>query len=343
MKRLNNRGFAISTILFSILILGTLVFGILYSTTITTKECKNGCCEPPCVLPEENTCSDFQDFSCPGEFTIGTEHFCVLKTYENSDTSINDKVVVALAKYYVNANESKNDISPYGLQYKYAICEEMGTRYIDTPTLNVTKGYYHILNNNNKFKTKINNPVTFEARPIWSNIPPGNYSTYNYDLESIGSKTTITNNSINDLTALYYSKLKSINSGLSNLSVRMINLRDLDDFTKFPCYSRRNGIDAKVRDDIDGDHGVTGFDCEGSDGYHWIYSPTAYVGYYGKYFTNILQVDAYKNAKAYIVSSTHYLDRVEYSHSSGDDFYNQHYFRPIIEISKTEYDSLPKV
>lgn len=332
MKRLNNKGFAISTILFSILILGTLVFATLYSTAITSKSCPNGCCEPPCSFPEENTCSDFQDFSCPGEFAIGSEHFCPLKTYNNSDTTTSGKVVVALAKYYVNAN---SESSTYGLQYKYAICENMNAKYTDSTTLNVSHGYYQVLNNDSKFNTKINKPVTFDARPLWSDRPPGNYVTYNYDLESIGSKVTVPNESINSLASLYYDKLKSINNNI--LAVRMLNLRDLDDFEKFPCYSDRQGINAKVRDDIDGDHGNGYFDCQISDSYHWVYSPTAYNGYVGYYYTNIMQVDALKNAEVFVVGSTHGIHRDSHS---GTDFYDKYYFRPVIEIPESLYNTL---
>ena len=185
MKRLNNRGFAISTIFFSILILGTLVFATLYSTMITTKECKNDCCDPPCTFPEENTCPKFKDFSCPNEFTIGSEHFCVLKTYDSSNTSINDKVVVAIAKYYINANPDLNNISPYGLQYKYAICENMHTSFIESSKLDgVPRAFYSIIDDNSKYNTKIKDS-TFTVHPIWSDGTIGNDNTYSYKLTKL--------------------------------------------------------------------------------------------------------------------------------------------------------------
>ena len=346
MKRLNNKGFAISTILFSILILGTLVFGTLYATTISNNTCQNGCCEPPCEIPEKeevNTCTIFKDFTCPGEFTIGSEHFCVLNTYSNRDTSINDKVVVALAKYFVNGNQSKNDISPYGLQYKYAICEGMYSTSITKDRLNIDKGYYSILNNNSKLNTHINNPKEFNARPIWNASIGNEVKKYDYDLPKLSSKISLESNPLNDLSILYYDKLKQMNNQLSSLSVRLINLRDLDDENKFPCNSpaRYNGQIARVRDDIDGDHDAGRFFCNNvSDDNQWIYFPTANPDVNTKYFTDIITVSGNKIAYIYSIDSTFTIGKEYYS---GYDFYDDYYFRPVIELSKTEYDSLPKV
>ena len=346
MKRLNNKGFAISTILFSVLVLGTLVFAILYSTILSNKVCFKDCCEQPCKLPEKeeiNTCSTFKDFSCTNEFKIGTEHFCVIKIYDGSSTTTGNKVVVALAKYFVNTDNTKTDIAPYGLQYKYAICEGMHTDSITITQLSnsATMGYYSLLNNDAKINTKIKQS-NFTVHPINSDGTTGSNKSYSFYLPKLSTITTVQYNPINTYIIDYYNKLKQINSSLSSLSVRLANIRDINNEDQFPCYSNRNGVNAKVKDDVDGNHTETEFTCNINVNYKWLYTPTATNNFSGNYLIDIMHVDNLKYLKSTFIT----VDNNKYSINKGyyvsNDFYKNTYFRPVIELSEAEYKNLPK-
>ena len=86
---LNNKGFAISTILFSVLIVFLSVLAVSYATLASNpdkkdEKCPEGCNNDKCICPkppeESIGCDSFRDFSCPNEFSIGTEKFCLLYT-----------------------------------------------------------------------------------------------------------------------------------------------------------------------------------------------------------------------------------------------------------------------
>ena len=98
MKKLNNKGFAISTILFSVLMIFISVSIITISTIASNPDknpgikCPNGCNNDNCVCPP--TPNEVLTERCPNEFKIGTEHFCPLY--------IGNDYIVALAKYNLN-------------------------------------------------------------------------------------------------------------------------------------------------------------------------------------------------------------------------------------------------
>lgn len=382
MKKLNNKGFAISTILFSILILGTLVFATLYATVpLAVPEPK---IDDP--IPTTDDCLPFIDFTCPGEFAIGTEHFCPLKTYNGSDTITsnssdpnvrNQNVVVALAKYYVNANPDLNNISPYGLQYKKAICYDMTARSITSNTTPAAMGYHSILDTVHypKMKTMINNPSTFNACVRYYDSD-GSCRDWSYDLDYLGDTNAggydFTSNPLIDLILRYYGNLKEADSSLNNneyFRIRLVNLRDFDDFnleqnsnSKFPCYKtlpRTYGdIKVYIRDDRDGDHGSnSSYRCDFNQDNMWVYSPTNNINYEGStYFTDIMAIESNHTTYALSIGSSaatldhnynsHLISREAYSFASTDDeddengdFYNDYYFRPVIEVTESYYNA----
>ena len=344
MKKLNNQGFAISTILFSILILGSLVFGVLYSTLSSSKSCPNGCCEPPCVIPEKeeiSMCDSFKDFSCPGEFTIGTEKFCLLYIQNNT--------AVALAKYPVNIGPNKSDKGPDGLQFKYSECYGVYVDSVDGSNNGARTGkygMYELINKkksdnsaNNRVKTRISSPVSFVAKKPKGN---GETSVIRYDdiksLSDIGDNSSSCNNCASKYLEQYHTKLDNIiNDSSKNIVVRMINLRDLDseyNSTKnFDCHtsSENYGGEYVVHDfafDTGGYGGGIDFDCNVSEDKKWIFSTN--------YLIDVANVNGAQPLSVFYVSDAYSI--VKLGASLSDD--RLYFLRPVIELDLNYYNQL---
>ena len=316
MIKLNNKGFAISTILFSILILGTLVFGTLYATTISTKECKNGCCEPPCQIPKKEKVNEDP---CNGEFLIGSEHFCVLK-------STNTKVT-ALAKYNLNLGCKAGDT---GCDYpRFITGEAEGLQTAKTKNLGSNATVASLseaeVNGGNKYGNyKIINSDTTALQHLDNLTGSGN-----------NSRTVAINKYVND----YKAKLKSIsdsnNLGIGNdIVVRLLNYDELIDTSIFNCkdvagktFSYYGNID-NVNYTNNNSYGNNRWDCVQNDSNKWLF--------WTNYWTGIVNY----GGQIPLYSITINGNSINKDSSGDADDING--VRPVIEITKNAYDRMPK-
>lgn len=314
MKKLNNKGFAISTILFSILILGTLVFGALYSTMIynstekATENCPNDCPKCVCPTPPEEEVED----RCTDEFVIGTEHFCVL--YKDSTN------VVALAKYNLNLGCKAGDpgcdyprfISdePEGLQSKKANGVGKGTvAAINRLEVSSTQyGYYDMIN-------------------IPSNVAEYNHTT-------LSNIDTLYNGIANPLRGYvngYKTKLQNIittnNLGITNLKVRLLNIDELNDDVNFSCVDVNN---KKIIYYNDGQsHDNNRWDCIENSNNKWLFSTS--------YWTAV----AHKGGQDPIYLLT--IDGSSITKDATGTSDDTNGVRPVIEISRSDFNRMQKV
>ena len=353
MKRLNNKGFAISTILFSVLIVFLSVLAVSYATLASNpdkkdEKCPEGCNNDKCICPkppeESIGCDSFRDFSCPNEFSIGTEKFCLLYTENNT--------AVALAKYPVNTGPYKSDKGPDGLQFKYSECYGV---YVDsvgdgTPSdISARSGKYGIYelinkkNSNNttntRVKTRITTPATFTAtKPNGT----GETSVIRYDsiksLSDIGDNSSSCNNCASKFVEQYHTKLDSIiNDSSKSIVVRMINLRDLDseyNSTKnFNCSTDPSDYSGSyaVHDfayDTGGYGGGVYFDCNVSNDKKWIFSTS--------YAIDVVNINGAVPLSAFYVSENYSI--VKIGASAVEE--RLYYFRPVIELDLNYYNQL---
>ena len=317
MFKLNNKGFAISTILFSILILGTLVFGTLYTTTISTKDCKNNCCEPPCNIPKKEKVNEDP---CTGEFMIGSEHFCVLKSTSSK--------VTALAKYNLNLGCKEGD---EGCSYPRFIAGEAEgmqtpkTKNLDSNGTVAALSDSDITTGSNKYGYyKIINSDTTELQHLDNLTGSGN-----------NSRTVKINKYVND----YKEKLKNIsntnNLGISNeIVVRLLNYEDLTDTNNFNCkdgynksFSYYSNID-NINYSNNNSYGNNMWHCSTNNSNKWLF--------WTNYWTGVVNY----SAQVPLYNITINGDYINKDSSGENDDING--VRPVIEITKNAYDRMPK-
>lgn len=305
MKRLNNKGFAISTILFSILILGTLVFGTLYSTMISnspekaTENCPSNCPKCVCPAPPEEESDD----KCTDEFIIGTEHFCVLFK-DNTN-------VVALAKYNLNIGSHFITDEQEGLQSKNANEIEKGTvkATTDVQSESTMYGYYKMLD-------------------IQSNV--SKYNNVTKDLPNINLLISSSSVLLTGYVDEYDTKLRDIistnNLGISNLKVRLLNIDDLNDSNNFSCSDVDNKTILYYNDNNSHDNNT--WQCVETPNNKWLFSTSYWTAVAHKGGQNIIYILA-------INGTTIYKDDL----GTSDDMYG---VRPVIEISRSDFNRMRK-
>lgn len=302
MRKLNNKGFAISTILFSILIIFVSVLIVSYSTLASNpdrkpaEQCPNGCENTNCICPDK------YEEKCPNEFIIGTEHFCPL--------SIGSNYVVALAKYNLNLGDNIDDNTTVGLQTKKT--KEFMVGYVpsitDTTVSGKNYGYYNLLTTTSKV-SKYNATTLRNVDELGSNIasPIRGY--------------------VND----YKNKLISINSsynlGITDINVRILNIDDISDESNFNNCKDPHG--KRVIDyNNTGDHDQNGYTCSVSEDKKWIFWTESWLGI----------VDKSKAERLY----TLYINGDGFSKSFGGHYTDIAGVRPVIEITRNDYNKLPK-
>lgn len=303
MKRLNNKGFAISTILFSILLIFVSVLIVTYSVIATNPDkkagaqCPNGCENTNCVCPEK------QEEKCANEFIVGTEHFCVL--YQDSTN------VVALAKYNLNLGRNKVENEPEGLQSKKT--KEFGVGSV--ASLNLIEissnqyGYYDMLN-------------------IQSNVAKYNQTRLKdiNNLHNGMSKPLIdyVNGYKNKLLEIINTNHLGINS--SNLKVRLLNIDDISDTNNFSCLDVHGKTILYYNDGVSHDNNT--WKCTENYNNRWLF------------WTNYWTAVAHKGGQNLVYTLSIMGSEIS-KEASGttDDSYG---VRPVIEISKSEFDNLPK-
>ncbi len=298
MKKLNNKGFAISTILFSVLVIFVSVLILSYSVLMAnpdkkpSDECPNGCNNPNCICPEK------YEEKCSNEFIIGSEHFCTLYS-DNTN-------VVALAKYNLNLGRNKSSDTEEGLQSE--------------KTKNHIVGYVPVMND-----AYVNN---------------GNYGFYNlinkqsniskYNSINLPNIDTIKSGTANQLRAYldnYELKLKSL--GIASINVRLLNINDLSDENNF-----KNCVDVYGKKIVDynsqiDDHDNNSFSCVTDSSTNWLFWTNYWSGIVNKSTSPILY--------AIKISKSGSFEKA--LGGTTDDVAG---IRPVIEISKSDFDRLPK-
>lgn len=311
MKKLNNKGFAISTILFSVLMIFISVSIITISTIASNPDknpgikCPNGCNNDNCVCPP--TPNKVLTERCPNEFKIGTEHFCPLY--------IGNDYIVALAKYNLNVGDNKDAETEEGLQSAKTTEGSYGT--VSALTLNELSTSY-----GNYDLNKIG---------VQSNVSKYKTTT----LTNINTISANISKPLTDIIDNYSTKLNSINSTLttkvSKIDVRLLNIDDLNDEDNF--YNCIDGYNKKIIDyNNNQGYGVNSFNCkrqnaEGED--------RSFL-YWTQYWTGVTHKGGDNFLGTYIVSGDGFAK--DFSGTSSDI----NGVRPVIEIPRSDFDKLPK-
>lgn len=246
MKKLNNKGFAISTILFSVLVIFLVVLLTYYSTLLfnsaqnPSKKCPNNCNNPNCICPKGYEDKD----RCTGEFMIGEEHFCVL--YEDADT-VSNGYVIALAKYNLskygsNIAKQSNDAS------------DQVSISTDSELTGNTYSFYDMINIPSKVSLFNTSNLT-SVDTVYNNISKNikDYISY-YRIQLVNQKPT----------------------DIGDITIRLLNIDDLMYEKNFDCVDK-NGkkIQNYKSNNIKLD---TIFQCTTTTNNEWLFSSNYWTG-----------------------------------------------------------------
>lgn len=320
MKKLNNNGFAISTILFSVLIIFISVLAVSYATIVSNPDkkknkCPDGCNNDNCICPKEY--EQKSEEKCSNEFIIGTEHFCVLSFEKNSS---NKEYAVALAKYGLNLGCKSGDAEcshsrfisgePEGLQSKKTFEERAKGTVAALNQLNVSSteyGFYDMIN-------------------VPSKVTRYNQTTLRNIDELVNGITTDLRKYVNN----YKTKLSSINTannlGITEINVRLLNLDDLNNTNNFSCKDPFNKKIIEYNNNYA--YGDNTWNCVVSSDKEWLY--------WGTYYTGVANKGGQEPLYVITISGSSIAKDAT---GTSDDI---NVIRPVIEIPKSDFDKLPK-